>query len=95
VVTPEMSIIAQHALEDMVDGELYLSARSQPQPWQLFPRTCKTSFDNGERRSTVVDLNTVTELLDLGFLEGTSNRTFVVSKAGHCFYRGRISRPSA
>jgi hypothetical protein len=82
----EMSVVAQHALQDMIEGQMYLLAQAQRTPWLMFPRTRTNSI---EAHSTSVAFSAANELLDLGFIEATSNRTFVVSKPGHQFYQHR------
>jgi hypothetical protein len=82
----EMSVVAQHALQDMVEGQMYLLAQAQQTPWLLCPRTRINSI---EAHSTSVALSAANELLDLGFIEATSNRTFVVSNPGYQFYKHR------
>ncbi len=82
----EMSVVAQHALQDMVEGQMYLLAQAQRTPWLLFPRTRTNSI---QAHGTSVAFSAVHELLDLGFVEATSNRTFVVSKPGYQFYQHR------
>jgi len=95
MVTPEsMSVLAQHALEDMVEGQMYLVAQSQHTPWPMLPRTRTNPFEAKKAHSTSVELCAVKELLDLGFIEATSNRTFVVSKSGCQFYLRTITRLS-
>ena len=93
--TSEMSAAAQHALEDMVAGQMYLLAQSQQTPWPMFPRTRTKAFETKKAHSTSVELSAVKELLDLGFIEATSNRTLVVSKSGCLFYQGTRTRLSA
>ena len=89
MVTPEMSVVAQHALQDMVEGQMYLLANAQRMPWFLFPRTSTKSVETTRAHCTSVELSAANELLDLGFIEATSSRTFVVSKPGYQFYQLR------
>lgn len=88
MVTPEtMSVVAQHALQDMVELKMYLVAQPQQRPWSMFPRTLTESLDMKRAQSTSVQSNAARELLDLGFIEASSSRTFVVSKPGFQFYQ--------
>ena len=88
MVTPEMmSIGAQHALQDMVELQMYLLAQSQQTPWPLFPRCIKRPPETKTPHSNPVESSVARELLDQGFIEATSNRTFVVSKSGYQFYQ--------
>jgi hypothetical protein len=82
----EMSVVAQHALQDMVEGQMYLLAQAQRIPWLLCPRTRTSTI---EAHGTSVALSAANELLDRGFIEPTSNRTFVVSEPGYRFYQDR------
>ena len=43
MVTPEnvISIAGQHALQDMVELQMYLVAQSPYKPWPMFPRRRK------------------------------------------------------
>ena len=96
MVAPEiLSAGGQHALQDMVELQTYLVAQTQRIPWPMLPRTCTKSFETQKAHSNPVELIAVWELLDLGFIEATSNRTFVVSKSGYQFYQRMISRLSA
>lgn len=91
LVTPEMSVVAQHALQDMVEGQMYLLAKSHRVPWSLLPRTTN-SFETRKVHSASVELSAANELLGLGFIEATSSLTFVVSKPGYQFYQSRQER---
>jgi len=65
---------------------MYLLAQSQRTPWPMLSRTRTNSM---EIRTMSVEVSAANELLDLGFIEATSNRTFVVSKPGYQFYQHR------
>ena len=95
--TPEktLSVSGQHALEDMVELQLYLLAQPQEMPWPMFPRTRTNPFEGKKAHSPSVEVSAARELLDLGFIEASSSRTFVVSKPGYQFYKGMIIRLSA
>ena len=96
MVTPEtMSVAAQHALQDMVELQMYLLSQAQHTPWPMLPRTRTNPFEVKKAHSTSVEVSAARELLDLGFIEASSNRTFVVSKPGYQFYKGMIIRLSA
>jgi len=96
MVTPEtMSVAAQHALQDMVELQMYLLSQAQNTPWPMLPRTRTNPFEVKKAHSTSVEVSAARELLDLGFIEASSNRTFVVSKPGYQFYTGMIIRLSA
>jgi hypothetical protein len=81
----KMSVNGQHALQDMVELEMYLLAQSQQTPWHMLPRATKLS-DARKPYSNRVDWSAARELLNGGFIEATSNLTFVVSKSGYQFY---------
>jgi len=94
MVTPEntMSVGGQHALQDMVELQMYLVAQSQQTPWPLLPRRTKGPHEVRKPHSNAVDLSVVRELADLGFIETTSRRTYIVSKSGYQFYEREINR---
>jgi len=87
-----MSSDGQHALQDMVDFEMYLVAQSRQTKWSLFPRGAKGRYEDNRPYSNLVDSDVARELIDRGFLEATSNLTFVVSKSGYQLY-GREMKP--
>lgn len=98
MVTPEptMSIACQHALQDMVELQMYLVSQSQTAPWPMCPRTRQNPRDPRKPHSNSVEVSAVWELLDLGFIEASSSRTFIISKSGQKFYeRQRLVRISA
>jgi hypothetical protein len=88
MVPPEnmVSVGAQHAIWDMVELEMYLLSQSQQTAWSMLPRSVKKSHETKKTYSNLVEFSVAKELVDLGFIENTSNRTFVVSKAGYQFY---------
>src|SRR5260370_20563660 len=88
MVTPEnmMSVDGQHALQDMVELEMYLLAQAQQRPWPMVPRGRKAPPIVREPFCNPVESSVVNELAKLGFIEATSSRTFVVSRSGYDFY---------
>lgn len=92
MVTPEnmVSVDGQHALQDMVELEMYLLAQSQQTPWPMLPRGIKKLHAAKRPYNNVVEASAVKELLDRGFIEASSRRTFVVSKSGHHFYEQKM-----
>jgi hypothetical protein len=89
MVTPEntMSLAGRHALQDMVELQMYLVAQAQHAPWPMLPRGADKARDPKRLYGNMVELSAVHELMDQGFIEGTSSRTFVVSKSGYQFYK--------
>ena len=92
--TPEkmMSLGGQHALQDMVELEMYLLAQVQQIPWPMLPRSTKKLHGAKKPHGSLVESSAAKELLDQGFIEATSSRTFVVSEAGHQFYERDMKR---
>jgi len=88
MVVPEktLSVAGQHALQDMVELQMYLQVQSQNKPWPMLPRRMDRQRQAREPYSNPVESSAVMELLYQGFIESTSNRTFVVSKSGYHFY---------
>ena len=85
--TEEMiSVVGQHALQDMVELQMYLVAQSQQTPWPMFPRGPRTLSGVREPHSNLVESSVAKELVHQSLIEATSNRTFVVSKSGYQFY---------
>jgi len=97
MVTPEntMSLASQHALEDMVEFEMYLLGQSQQTPWPMLPRGIRKLYRTREPYCNRVEWSAVNELLTEGFIEATSSRTFVVSKSGYQFYERQLKTHSA
>jgi hypothetical protein len=97
MVTAEykMSAGGQHALQDMVEMEMYLVAQSQQTPWPMLPRGTKKLHDARKPHNNLVEASAAKELVDQGFVEATSSRTFVVSKSGHQFYERQMKPHSA
>src|SRR5271169_4803298 len=97
MVTPEkpVSVACQQALQDMVELEMYLVAQSLQTPWPMLPRRSKNDFEAREPHSNVVQSNAAKDLVSQGFIEATSNRTFVVSKSGYQFYKQEMNPHSA
>jgi hypothetical protein len=88
MATPEyvMSAGGRHALQDMVELEMYLVAQSQQTPWPILPRGTKKIHGAKQPYSNVVESSAALELVNQRLIEATSSRTFVVSKSGHQFY---------
>jgi hypothetical protein len=97
MITPEnmLSLAGQHALQDMVEFEMYLVAQSQQTPWPMLPRGSKPPSGARKLYSKVVESTTANELLNQRFIEATSSRTFVVSKSGYEFYEREMKPHSA
>jgi len=97
MVTAEnmMSVGGQRALQDMVEMEMYLVSQSQQTPWPMLPRGTKKLHGAKKPHSNVVESSVAKELVDQGFIEATSSRTFVVSKSGHQFYQREMKPHSA
>lgn len=92
MVTPEnvISIAGQHALQDMVELQMYLVAQSLHKPWPMLPRRRKQQPTDREPYANPVESSAIKELMDHGFIEATSSTTFVVSKSGYQYYEGQI-----
>jgi hypothetical protein len=90
-----MSLAGQHALEDMVEFEMYLLAKPQRTAWPMLPRGSRKLYGARKPYSNVVEWMAANELLDQGLIEATSTRTFVKSKSGHQFYERAMKRRSA
>jgi hypothetical protein len=82
-----MSVGSQHALKDMIELQLYLVAQSQQTPWPMLPRGTETRSGGRKPNRNPVESSAARELVERGFIEPTSNRTFVVSKSGFEFYQ--------
>jgi hypothetical protein len=85
-----ISVGGQHTLQDMVELQMYLMSQTQRKPWPLLPRCRKKAPDAREPYSNLVEWGIANELVNHGFIEATSSRTFVVSKSGHQFYEREI-----
>jgi hypothetical protein len=85
-----MSLGAQHALQDMVELEMYLVSQSQGAPWPMLPRGSKKPHQTRKPHSNPVESSAAKELGEHGFIEATSRQTFVVSKSGYQFYKREI-----
>ena len=80
------SVDGQHALQDMVELQMYLLFKSQRAPWHMLPRRAR-KLDGAKRPyGGLVESSAARELIDRGFIERSSSRTFVVSKSGYLFY---------
>ena len=86
-----MSNSGQDALRDMVELQMYLVPQPQRQPWPLLPRRAKALFPDKKPHCNPIEASAGTELVESGFIEHSSNRTFVVSKSGHEFYQRELS----
>jgi hypothetical protein len=97
MITPEntMSLAGQHALQDMVELQMYLEVQPQNRPWPLVFRRTNKRHEDRKPYTNPVESSAVMELLYHGYIEATSNRTFVVSKSGHEFYERESKRSSA
>jgi hypothetical protein len=85
-----LSVDGQHALQDMITLQMYLVYQSERTPWSMLPRSTKKR-EAREPYSDLVQSSVVRELLDRGFIEGTSNHTLVVSKSGHHYYERQMN----
>jgi hypothetical protein len=91
-----MSLAGRHALEDMVELEMYLLAQPQQAAWPILSRRGSKNVSGARTpHSIAVESSAINELLDQRFIEPTSNRTFVVSKSGLRFYELAIKQRSA
>ena len=92
MVTAEnrMSAGGLHALLDMVEMEMYLVAQTQQTPWPMLPRGTRKLHETRKPHSNLVEASAAKELIDQGFIEATSSRTFVVSKTGYRFYEQEV-----
>lgn len=97
MVTSEntMSAGGQCALQDMVELQMYLVAKSHRAPWPMFARSGKKLHERKEPHRNPIESSAAWELLDRGFIEGTSSQTFVVSTRGYQFYQKMMIRLSA
>jgi len=89
MVTPEqtMSVACKYALQDLVELQMYLVAQPQQTPWPMCPRTRQDPRDTRKPHSNPIEACVVSELQDLGLIEASSSRTFIVSKSGQEFYK--------
>ena len=94
MVTPYKPLSAGglHALQDMVELQMYLLSQPQQMPWPMFSRSGKQYQAGREPHSNPIEPSVGWELLDLGLIEATSKRTFVVSKSGYQYYEGQRKR---
>lgn len=97
MVTPEntVSVGAQHALQDMIELQMYLMAQARQTPWTMFPRRTKKrgkALEAKDLCGNMVEFEVAKELIGRGFIEASSSRTFVVSKSGHQFYTSTHGR---
>src|ERR1700692_4555928 len=94
VTAPEitMSVAGQHALQDMVELQMYLVAQPQQTPWPMLARRNKQRYGARKPYRNLVESSAARELLNRGFIEATSSRTVVVSKSGYEYYE-RVMKP--
>jgi len=85
-----ISVGGMHALQDMVELEMYLVSQSQQTPWPMLPRRPKKPLEPKKPHSNPVESSAAKELVGQRFIEPTSSRTFVVSKSGYQFYEREI-----
>ena len=88
-----VSADAQHALQDMIELQMYLVVQSRETPWLMLPR--RTKLGRRAPDGKMVEFGVAKELFDRWFIEATSNRTYVVSESGHQFYLQEIKPHSA
>jgi hypothetical protein len=81
-----MSVSGQHALQDMVELQMYIVAQAQQKPWPLFSRGVRHLPGRGKPYCNPVESSASKELWERGFIEPTSSLTFIVSKSGYEFY---------
>jgi hypothetical protein len=80
-----MSVACKDAIQDLVNLSMYLVAQPEQTPWPLCPRTVQNVLDSRKPHSNLIEVSVVWELQDLGFIEPTSNRTYIASKSGRKF----------
>lgn len=68
MVTPKnpMSVAGQHALQDMVELEMYLEVQSQNKPWPMVPRRTNKQKEDRKPSSNPVESSAMMELLYQG-----------------------------
>lgn len=81
-----MSSHGQDALRDMVELQMYLVPQPQRKPWPMMPRRAKEVVPGKKPHCNPIEASAAAELVESGFIENSSNRTYVVSKSGHEFY---------
>jgi hypothetical protein len=90
-----LSDAGQHALQDMVELEMYLLSQSQRAPWPMLPRRSGKPHKAEKPCRNSVESSAAEELVRHGFIEATSSRTFVVSESGYRFYEREIKPHSS
>src|SRR5260370_41418125 len=63
-----MSVGAQHALQDMVELEMYIVSEPQQAPWPMLPRSSKKPHQARKPYSNPVELSVAKELVEHGFI---------------------------
>ena len=86
-----MSIPGQHALQDMIELQMYLVAESGNTPWRMLRRSTKKVHEGKKPYSDRVESSAARELIDQGLIEATSSLTFVISKLGYQFYEREMN----
>ena len=81
-----------HALQDMVELQMYLLSQPQQMPWPMLSRGGKVHHADREAHRNPIEPSVAWELFDLRLIEATSSRTFVVSKYGYQYYEGQMKR---
>ena len=94
MVTPEnvLSVGGRNALRDMVELQMYLLAQPKEMSWSLFPRRVKKTLEVKRPYDTLVESRVARDLLARGLIEGTSNRTFIVSRSGYQYHERQPER---
>ena len=82
-----MSVACKDALQDLVELQMYLVAQPQQTPWPMCPRTRQNPLDTRKPHSNPIEVSVVWELRNLGLIEASSSRTFIVSKSGQEVYK--------
>jgi hypothetical protein len=82
------------ALKDMVELQMFLVAQPQQRPWPMLRRTMKPLPENRTPCRNFIEWSAANELVTLGFIEYTSNVTFVVSRSGRDFYQREMTQQS-
>jgi len=84
-----MSFAGQHALQDMVELQMYLAVQSKNKPWPMLPR--RTKRQARKPYSNPVESSAVMELMNHGFIEASSSQTAVASESGYQFYEREMN----
>src|ERR1035437_804333 len=87
---PELPSALATAARSLIDEGCAPRAPPQQRPWPLLPRSTRPVLEGREPHRNPVESSAAKELVDGGFVEPTSNRTFVVSRSGYTFYEQEI-----